>query len=480
MKKTGLVRLIIIFVGFFSLSLLFPLLIAVIFKEYNMFFSFLLPICCSLIISLPVFLSTKKEEINFQKSDGFLLVTLAWVIGSMIGALPYYLSGYVPHYSNAVFESVSGFTTTGATIIPDVEILPYSLHFWRGMTHWIGGMGIIVLTVALFPILGTGGFQLLKGETTGPMKEKFTPKVKDTAKVLWLIYCGFTLLQFILLMLGGMSWFDSVIHSFSTMGTGGFSTKNSSIAYYNSPYIEWVCSIFMFIAGFNFTLTFRLFQGKVNEITKNSEARAYFFIVAVSVLTVTISLSRNLFPIGKSLRYAFFHVTSIMTTTGFMADNHNAWPPLAKMVILGLMFIGGCSGSTAGGVKVIRYVILCKQMLNESKKILFPKGVFSVHLDQKIGRKDVVYSVSGFVFVYFLFFFIGVFLLSGSGIDLFNSINASILLLGNIGLGFGKLISGEIFYNLPEYMKWFFSLFMIIGRLEIYSVIILCFPFYWK
>ena len=480
MKKISLIRLILIFLGFFSLTLLFPLFIAVIYKEYAMIFPFALPVCCSLVISVPVYLSTNGKKVNLQISDGFLLVTLAWVIGSLIGALPYYLSGYVPYYSNAVFESVSGFTTTGATIIPDVEILPHSLHFWRGMTHWIGGMGIIVLSVALFPILGTGGFQLLKGETTGPMKDKFTPKVKDTAKILWLIYCGLTLLQFILLMLGGMNWFDSIIHSFSTLGTGGFSTRNSSIAYYNSPYIEWVCSIFMFIAGFNFTLTFRLFQGKIGEITKNSEARAYFLITAVSVLIVTVSLSENLYSIGKSLRYAFFHVTSIMTTTGFMADNHNNWPSLAQLVIFGLMFIGGCSGSTAGGAKVIRYVILCKQMINESKKALYPKGVFSIHLDQKIGRKDVVYSVSGFIFLYFTFFIIGVLLLSCSGIDLFNSINASIILLGNIGLGLGKLISGEIFFNLPEYLKWFFSLFMIIGRLEIYTVLILFSPFYWK
>ena len=480
MKKFALIRLVVIFSGIFSLTLLFPLIIAVVFGEHKMIFPFALPVCCTVIIALPVFLFSKKKGINIQTSGGFLLVTLAWVIGSLIGAVPFYLSGYITPFSNAVFESVSGLTTTGATIIPDVEILPYSLHLWRGMTHWLGGMGIIVLTVALFPILGAGGFQLIKGETTGPMKEKFTPKVKDTAKILWLIYVGLTLIQFVLLTAGGMNWFDSIVHSFSTLGTGGFSTRNSSIASYNSPYIEWVCIVFMLIAGFNFTLIFQLLRGKFKEVAKNSEARAYLLIVTVSALIITLSFLKNSFSIGQSLRYAFFDVASIITTTGFAVDDHNTWPFLAQTVIFGLMFIGGCSGSTAGGVKVIRYVILYKQTGNESKKILYPRGIFSVHLDQKIGRKDIVYSVSGFLFLYFLFIMFGTLLFCSCGIDLFNAINTASILQGNIGLGLGRLTSGEIFYTLPEYAKWGASLLMIIGRLEIITVVILFFPFYWK
>jgi trk system potassium uptake protein TrkH len=475
MRKLAILKLIINFLGFFSLTMMVPVIIAFVFGEKEMLRPFLIPIGITIAITVPVFFSGGKIKFDFNETEGILLVASIWISASLLGAVPYYLSGYVPSYSNAVFESVSGFTTTGATVIPDVEILPYSLHFWRGMTHWLGGMGIVLLTVALVPFLGVGGFQLVKAEATGPVKAKFTPKITSTAKILWLIYCGLTAIQAVLLALGGMNWFDALIHAFSTVATGGFSTRNASIAYYQSAYIDWVCVIFMLIAGFNSTLIYRALQGRFREIFHNSEAKAYGLIILVSVLAVTCSLLPETKSLEKSLRYAFFDAVSIMTTTGFMIDDHNKWPAIAQSVIFLLMFTGGCSGSTAGGIKVIRLVILFKQTKNELKKILYPFGVFSIHLDKKPGRKDVVYSVAGFVYLYLLMVFAGFLLICSSGVDLYNSLNASLILLGNIGLGFGELTTGSIFYHSPAYVKWGLSLFMIIGRLELYTVFLLLF-----
>jgi trk system potassium uptake protein TrkH len=471
------------FIGIISLAMIFPLVTAIAYKEKLMIQTFLYTIPAPLLISLAIFIFRRNKKIIYNAAEGIMLVFLAWVFSSFLGAFPYYLSGYIPRFSDAFFESVSGFTTTGATVIPDVEILPYSLHLWRAMTHWLGGMGIIVLTVALLPMLGVGGFQLLKNESPGPETEKFTPKVTMNAKTLWLLYLGFTTLQVVLLILGGMSWIDAVVHAFSAMATGGFSTRNESIAYYNSSYIEWVCIIFMLLAGFNFTLIYRLLQGKFREIIRNSEAKAYGLIIVVSVLVVAFSLNGDAglgYSLGKSIRNAFFHVSSILTTTGFMTSDHNLWPPLARAVLFFLLFIGGCSGSTAGGIKVIRHLILFKQAKNEMKKLLYPKGVFSIQLDQKTGKKDIVYGVSGFIYLYFVLIFAGALLAGSAGSGLFDSLNASLIIMGNIGLGLGKTISGLIFYDLPAYAKYGLSFLMIAGRLELVTAFVFFVPEFWR
>jgi trk system potassium uptake protein TrkH len=459
--------------------MIFPLLAAVLYREDKMVLSFALPMGISLAVALPVFLFTRKVKLRFTSAEGVFLVCSAWVTGSLFGAVPYYLSGYVPSFSNAVFECVSGISTTGVTIIPDVEILPLSFHLWRGMTHWLGGMGIVVLTVALVPLLGVGGFQLLKAETSGPMKEKFTPKVTNTAKILWLIYCVITVILFVLFLIGGMNWFDALIHSFSVMASGGFSTKNNSIAYYNSPFIDYVCIVFMFIAGFNYALIYRLLQGKFRDIINNSEAKAYGLISLIAAVVIAFSLFPMAGSVEKTLRYAFFDTASILSTSGLGIDNHNLWPPLARFMIFMLMFVGGCSGSTSGNIKIIRYVILFKQTRNELKRQLFPSGVFSIRLDNKLGKKDVVYRVAGFMFLYYMFILAGTLLVSSSGVELFDSLNASLICLGNIGFGLGGLTSGTIFYTAPDYVKWGSSLLMLIGRLEIFTVILLFIPSYW-
>jgi trk system potassium uptake protein TrkH len=479
MRKLVVFRLTVVFLGFFSLTMIFPFIIAIVFAEHTMAYAFGSTMGITVLVAGAVFKSGRKPAFNFNPHEGILLVSLAWFSICVLGAVPYYLSGYFPGFSNALFESVSGFTTTGVSIIPDLEILPYSLHFWRALTQWLGGMGIIVLTVGLLPLLGVGGFQLLKAETSGPVKEKITPKITNTAKILWFIYCGLTVILALLFFAGGMTWFEAVFHALSAIATGGFSTRNDGIAAFHSPYIEWVCIVFMIIAGFNFTLLYRLLRGKYKDVINNSEAKAYFLIILVSVLMVTVSILPQSGSVEKALRRAFFHIMSIMSTTGLMADNHNVWPSLAQMVLLALMFVGGCSGSTAGGVKVIRYVILLKQAKNEIGRLLYPTGVFSLQIDKKHGEKNIVYPVAGFVCLYFLMVFFGTLLMGCvPGADLFTSFNASLICLGNIGLG--RLTTGAIFYEAPNYVKWGFSFLMIAGRLELFTVLLLFIPSYWR
>jgi trk system potassium uptake protein TrkH len=413
-------------------------------------------------------------------SRNLLLVFAAWVVVCVLGALPYYCTGHIPDFTNAVFESVSGFTTTGATILPDVEALPRPLQLWRALTHWLGGMGIVVLTVALLPFLGAGGFQLVKAETTGPDKEKIAPRITLTARILWLQYIGLTAAQALLLFCFGMDWFDAIFHACSTMATGGFSSRNDSLAYYHSPALEWVCVVFMMLAGFNFALTWAALRGKFRDILRSSEARAYAAVMLIAGLTVTFCILPGSPSFEAALRRAFFSTTSIFTTTGLFNADFAAWPALAHGVLFFLMFIGGCSGSTSGGIKVVRYVILAKQTANEMKKIVYPRGVFNIRLDGKSGKKEVVYGVAGFVFLYFLLVFITALLISSAGEDIFTSLNTALLCLGNIGLGLGKVGAFTSFPDFPRYVKWGLCFTMIAGRLELWTVTVFFTRDFWR
>jgi trk system potassium uptake protein TrkH len=411
---------------------------------------------------------------------GFLTVFLAWAGACLLGALPYYCSGYIPAFTDAVFESVSGFTTTGATVLPDIEVLPRWLLFWRALTHWLGGMGIVALTVALVPLLGAGGFQLVKAETTGPDKEKITPRITLTARLLWLLYIVLTALQALLLICFGMDWFDAVTHAFSTMATGGFSSRNNSIAYYNSAAIEWVCVVFMVLAGFNFSLIWQVLRGKGRDLLRSSEARAYGMVLLVSAVIVTVVILPQSESLEAALRKALFNIATILSTTGLFNEDYARWPALAQGVLFFLMFLGGCSGSTSGGIKIIRYVILAKQAGNEIKKIVYPRGVFNIRLDSRSGKKDVVYGVAGFVFLYFLLLFLTALLVSSAGADIFTSLNTALLCQGNIGLGLGKLGPFTSFPGFPGYVKWGLSFVMITGRLELWTVMVLFTRDFWR
>ncbi|MDR2159104.1 MAG: TrkH family potassium uptake protein [Treponema sp.] len=467
-----ILRLLLLLLGIAALSMVIPLVLAWGFGETAMCRAFLFSMGPAVLAALPAAILSRGKKVRFSAGDGFLLVFLAWVLTCALGAAPFCLAGRGIGVFDALFESVSGFTTTGATVFADVESLPRSLVFWRAMTHWLGGMGIVVLTVALLPLLGAGGFQLLRAESPGPESEKITPRITGTAKILWGMYLAMTVLETALLMLGGMDWFDAVVHSFATVATGGFSSRNGSIAAYQSPFIDWVCIVFMLVAGCNFTLIYRLCRGKLKEAAANSEARAYGCIILVSVILIGAT--------GTGLRQAFFQAASILSTTGFTAADHARWHPLAQGALFFLMFIGGCSGSTAGGIKVIRHLVFFKQAGNEMKRLLYPRGVFSIRLDGKAGKKELVYGVTGFMFLYFLLVLAAALLVSTAGSDLFTSLNAGLLTLGNIGLGIGKMGPGSEFSAFPAYVKGGLSFIMIAGRLELWTVFVFFSRDYWS
>lgn len=480
MKFLRLLRMPVFVLGFSAPMMVLPLISAVLWREDRMILSFSAPILFALAASLPVFLSLRKEPIRIAPKDGFLLVFLTWTFMSLLGAVPYYLSGEGLSLTDAVFESVCGFATTGATTVSDIEALPRSLLFWRSLTHWFGGMGILLLTVALMPLLGVGGFQLVKAEAPGPEKEKVTPKITATAKILWLTYCGLTAMLFLLYLLGGMSWFDALCHALATVATGGVSTKNAGIGYYDSSFIDWVSVVFMLLAGFNFNLYYRLFTGKGKDLLHNTEGKLYLLVFAVSSLLIAKSLAPVYGSFAEAMRYGAYQSASILTTTGCAITDYETWPPLAQGVLFLLMFAGGCSGSTAGGIKLIRHGVLFKQMGNELRRLIYPQGVFNVQLNRKVGRKDVVYGVAGFTFLYMLIVGATGLLAAASGTELFSAFSAALSVIGNVGVGFGAVGPGNTYEAFPDSVKWLFSFVMIAGRLELWTVCILFTPEYWR
>jgi len=418
---------------------------------------------------------------NISTKDGFLLVTLSWLAASIGGSLPFYISGAIPSYADAFFETTSGFSTTGASILTNIEGLPLSILFWRSLTHWLGGMGIVVLAVAILPLLGIGGMQLIKAEAPGPTVDKITPRIAETAKYLWFIYMGFTIVETALLMFGGMNLYDALTHTFGTVATGGFSTKNTSVSYYDSAYIDWVITIFMILAGINFTLHFRLLTGRFKNIFRDSELKAYLAIIVIATIIITISLHNNVyFTVADSLRFAAFQVATFITTTGFATANYENWPYLAQIILFMLMFVGGCSGSTGGGIKVIRLVTLLKQGINEMKYLVHPRGVFMIRLSGQTVKKDIVYAVSGFFFLYIFLLLVVTMIVAASGTDVLTSFTTALATVGNIGPGFGMVGPTDNYAFYPDYVKWVLSAAMIIGRLEIYTILVLFTPMFWK
>jgi trk system potassium uptake protein TrkH len=402
-------------------------------------------------------ISVRKNPLQLRNRDGFLLVTLTWFFMSFLGSLPYYLSGQGMSITDSIFESACGFATTGATTINDVEVLPYSLLLWRSLSYWAGGMGIIVLTVALLPLLGVGGFQLVKAESSGPEKEKITPKITAASKILWLIYITLTFVLFVLYCAGGMPLFDALCHSFTTMATGGASTKNTGLSFFNSHYIEIITTIFMLLSAFNFNLYVRILNGKIKDVFFNTEARLYIFVFVTAVILITVDLIPYYHSAEEAIRYAAFNTASILSTTGNTLNNYELWPPLAKTTLLILMLLGGCSGSTAGGIKIIRVAVLFKQAGNEIKRLIYPRGIFSVRLNNKMGRKDVVYGVAGFICLYFAVIGVTALITAASGIDITTSISASLAVTSNVGVGFGGVGPQFNYGFFPDHIKWLFS-----------------------
>lgn len=480
MSILTVVRILSVIVAIVGTTFLLPIGVAVGCNEVQVIPSFAIPMVISWIVAAVFLLVGRKKNTTLSVHGSFIIVALGWICASLFGAIPLYASGAIPSITDAVFESVSGFSTTGATILSDVESLPRSINLWRCQTHWLGGMGIVALTVALLPLLGVGGFQLIKAETTGPDKGKFTPKIATTAKVLWFIYLGFTVLQTILLLIAGMDFVDAVSYAFATLGTGGFATKNASVGGYHSAAVDWICTTFMFLAGINFSMYHYLFAKKIADIKSNTELKLYVAITVIASLFVTLFEYGTYNGFFDSLRYSTFQVVSILTTTGFATADYTLWKPASQVVIFILFFIGGCSGSTAGGMKVIRWAVLSKQLNNEVKKMLHPHGVFTIQIDGRVGRKDIVFSVAAFFFLYFIVIAVTTLFASMFGIDLLTSFTGALSMVGNVGPAFSKLGPSCNYGWLPAAVKWWYCFAMLTGRLELYTMLIFFAPAFWK
>jgi trk system potassium uptake protein len=470
--------LLLIIAGF----MLVPAGIAWYYNEMHSFYSFIITVASIMFTSSSILIIFRKIKKNtLSPRDGFLFVTLSWCIVAFFGALPFYISGIMPNFADAYFETISGLTTTGASILSEIQSLPRSILFWRSLTHWLGGMGIVVLTVAILPLLGIGGMQLIKAEAPGPTVDKITHRISETAKILWLIYLGMTIIETLLLMGGGMNLFNALTHTFGTMATGGFSPQNKSVGHFNSAYIDGVITVFMILAGINFTMYYKLLAGKFSTIFKDTELKAYLLIFFFITGLITYNLYSNVYDsISTSFRYASFQAASILTTTGYATTNFAVWPYFSQVLLFILMFIGGCSGSTGGGIKVIRIVTLLKQAINELKYLLHTRGIFTLSIDKKTIKKDIAYSISGFFFLYILMIIMTTLVVATSNHDIITSLTTALATLGNIGPGFGEIGPVENYQFYPDYVKWFLSFAMLIGRLELYTVLVIFTPIFWK
>ena len=423
----------------------------------------------------------KGGERQLTRRDGYVLVSFAWVAFSLFGMLPFYIGGYIPDIANAFFETMSGFSSTGATILDDIESLPHGILFWRSMTQWIGGLGIIMFTIAVLPIFGVSGLQVFAAEASGPTHDKVHPRIGITAKWIWSIYAGITALLVGLLMLGGMDWFDSICHAFATTGTGGFSTKQASVAYYNSPYIEYVISIFMFISGINFTLLLLFVNRKFKKFIGNAELKFYFGSVVLFTAVIAIVLYYTS-PMGmeESFRKSLFQVISLHTSTGFATDDYMQWTPVLWGLLTIIMLMGACAGSTTGGLKCIRMVILTKVSRNEFKHILHPNAILPVRINKQVISPSIVSTVLAFCFIYISIIVIGTLLMMAMGVGAEESMGCVISSIGNMGPGLGETGPAYSWNALPDAAKWLLSFLMLLGRLELFTVLLLFTPDFWK
>ncbi|MDY6935246.1 MAG: TrkH family potassium uptake protein [Spirochaetota bacterium] len=482
MNLKSILRVIALLLIIISLFMLIPTFIALYYNEIHEAKCFLSTMGVIFIISLVALALSRNERREMLSiKDGFLLVALSWICASLFGAIPFYISGNIPNFADAAFETISGFTTTGASILTNIESLPKSILLWRSLTHWLGGMGIVVLAVAILPLLGIGGLQLIKAEAPGPTIDKITPRIAETAKILWYIYLGFTIAEIILLMIGGLDLFDAMTHTFGTLATGGFSPKNSSVGHYNSTYIDAIITFFMIMAGINFILHYHMITGRIGFLLKNTEFKAYILIFVCSSIFITYDLYGNFCnSIGQSLRYASFQVASILTTTGYATADYEKWPFMTQAILFILMFIGGCSGSTGGGIKVIRIITLFKQGLLEMKYLLHPRGIFILKISGNTIKKDIVHAISSFFFLYIFLLLLVALVVASSKQDVLTSLATALATVGNIGPGFGKIGPTENYAFFPDYVKGVLCFAMLVGRLEVYTILIIFTPAFWR
>ncbi len=429
-----------------------------------------------------MFFTTKKtENKQLSKRDGYMVVTLGWLTMSFFGCLPYIFSGAIPNLTDAFFETISGFSTTGASILTDIESVNKGILFWRSLTQWIGGMGIIVLTVAILPILGIGGMQLFVAEAPGISPDKLQPRIKETAKRLWFIYLGITVGEALLLFAGGMTFYDAVNHALTTVSTGGFSTKNNSIAFYESPFIHYVITLFMFLGGTNFTMTYFGLHGKFLKVIKNEEFQYYL----ITCLVAAVSVAAVLFGLGiedaeSAIRISLFQVVSVVTTTGFITADYTGWTSFVTVLFFMLMFVGASAGSTAGGVKIVRHIVLIKNSILELKRQLHPNAVIPVRFNGKALSRDITFNILAFIMIYIFSFAFGSIVMSILGLDFETAMGSVATCLGNIGPGIGHVGPADNFSAIPSEGKWVLAFMMLLGRLELFTVLMLFTPYFYK
>jgi len=422
-----------------------------------------------------------KSDRELSVREGFAIVTFGWVFYAIFGALPFLFSGAIPGVIDALFETMSGFTTTGATILKDIEAVPQSLLLWRALTHWLGGMGIIVLSLAILPMLGVGGMQLFKAEVPGPTADRLKPRIQDTAKLLWVVYVILTGAETVLLMLGGMNFYEALCHAFATLATGGFSTRNASVGAYQSAYIDWVVIVFMFLAGANFSLHYHALRGRLRGYWRSEEFRIYLGIVFGSIfLMVIINQGGTLGSWLDNLRHSSFQAVSIMTTTGFGTADYEQWPVLAQYLLVALMFVGGCAGSTGGGIKVARILLLFKHAHVQLFKLIHPRAVRIVKLGETPVDREVMQSILGFFALFIGVFVIASFLMAASGMDIISGGAAVIATLSNIGPGLGSVGPVDNYSHIAPFGKMVLFTCMLLGRLELFTVLVLIFPSFWR
>jgi trk system potassium uptake protein TrkH len=423
-----------------------------------------------------------RDTPDLRVREGFAVVAFGWLVVGLLGALPFWFSGQIPSFTDAAFESISGFTTTGASILTDIEGRSHGTLFWRALTHWLGGMGIVLLALAILPLLGVGGMQLFRAEVPGPVAERLTPRIRETAKLLWMVYGALTLAETVALLLAGMNLFDAICHSFATMATGGFSNNNSSVGGYQNPAVEWVIIVFMFLAGANFSLHYLALTGRIQAYVRDEEFRFYGAIILGSTLLIAAALimGHHYPDVGTTVRASLFQVVSILTTTGFGTADYLLWPPVAHVILLVLMSVGGCAGSTGGGIKVMRVLILLKHARLEMKKMLHPRGIYTLWFNDRPLSPTLQTNVLGFFLLFASVYVLGVLLLAMGGRDIVTSVGATAATLGNIGPGLGEVGPACNYGGLFSWEKWLLVLFMLIGRLEIFTVLVLLLPEAWR
>lgn len=469
---------------FKSVILLTNIVIALYFDEHVVI-HFLITSAISLVLGMFFFIFGRNASPVIGKREGSVIVTGIWIVFSFIGFLPFWLSGSIASFTDAFFETMSGFTTTGASILNDIESLPKSMLYWRSLIQWIGGLGIIVISIALLPIFGFTSVQLFSAEATGPTKDKIHPKISETAKRLLAIYIGLTFLEMLLLTLAGMGWFDALNHSFTTMATGGFSTKQASVGYWDTPLIQYIIILFMFFAGVNFVLFYFILRGKFSRLKDNEEFRVLVIVTIIFTVLFIISMfpemrSYSFYEIEKVFRDSLFTVVSIMSTTGFGTFDYMQLNPAAWILILVLMIIGASAGSTAGGMKLVRVILTFKYAYYEFKRIIHPNAVFPVKYNRNLVFEEVINRVLSFIMLYFIIIFIGSIILAFSGMGFMESISGMITCLSDVGPGLGTIGPAGNFAHIPDFSKWFLSFIMLVGRLELFTVLVIFTPIFWK